>query len=317
MGTNKRKPPATVAGGPKERHKRAQRHGNGSLSPQPASGLGAKRPLPKPKDKHHSYLEFVENKDRKKKLDFTNIFTRNPPEGYVFIPVGNPALTNFCKELSREQGVKVYFVSVREPHRGKGKASPEAYQTQNCGASGTQTFANQMSRMGFHFLSSIVDKARECLSLDPIADFVPGPSQAPEPIPESQTEYHAQVDGVLRDLFPRIPNTDRQIIIDHAFTRRERYRGEPPVGLSTSMTLARRVQLAVLAHIRHTHTRRVVQTTCLDFLVKWRGDEETGRDQLEEILREVVVISDSEDDESTDDEHVGTAATAFDSPSAR
>src|SRR5699024_923609 len=37
-------------------------------------------------------------------------------------------------------------------------------------------------------------------------------------------------------------------------------------------------------------------------LVKWRGDEETGRDQLEEILREVVVISDSEDEESADEE---------------
>lgn len=78
------------------------------------------------------------------------------------------------------------------------------------------------------------------------------------------------------------------------------------------LSLARRVQLAVLAHIRHTHTRydellketnwatarKVVETLCLDILVKWRGDEETGRDQLDEILREVVVISDSETDSS-------------------
>jgi hypothetical protein len=43
---------------------------------------------------------------------------------------------------------------------------------------------------------------------------------------------------------------------------------------------------------------------CLDILVKWRGDEETGRDQLDEILCEVVVISDSEteDDDDEDDE---------------
>lgn len=76
------------------------------------------------------------------------------------------------------------------------------------------------------------------------------------------------------------------------------------------------MQLAVLAHIRHTHTRydklrkettwgnarRVVEALCLDILVKWRGDEETGRDQLDEILREVVVISDSEDSEDEDAE---------------
>lgn len=53
------------------------------------------------------------------------------------------------------------------------------------------------------------------------------------------------------------------------------------------------------------NARKVVEPLCLDTLVQWRGDEETGRDQLDEILREVVVISDSEtgdsEDESTDD----------------
>jgi hypothetical protein len=93
-------------------------------------------------------------------------------------------------------------------------------------------------------------------------------------------------------------------------------RAYPPVGLAANIPLSRRVQLAVLAHIRHTHTRydkllretsyanarKAVASLCLDFLVKWRGDEETGRDQLDEILREVVVISDSdsEDGEEAD-----------------
>lgn len=88
------------------------------------------------------------------------------------------------------------------------------------------------------------------------------------------------------------------------------------------------MQLAVLAHIRHVHTRyddllketswqnarKVVEALCLDTLVKWRGDEETGRDQLDEILREVVVISDSEaedsDAESTDDTSVEEVAAS-------
>ena len=52
------------------------------------------------------------------------------------------------------------------------------------------------------------------------------------------------------------------------------------------------------------NARKVVEPVCLDFLVKWRGDEETGRDQLDEILREVVVLSDSEDsdDDTSDDD---------------
>lgn len=83
------------------------------------------------------------------------------------------------------------------------------------------------------------------------------------------------------------------------------------VGLQVDLTLSRRVQLAVIAHIRHTHTRydlllretswenarRTVESLCLDILVKWRGDEETGRDQLDEVLREIVVIDDSDDED--------------------
>lgn len=53
----------------------------------------------------------------------------------------------------------------------------------------------------------------------------------------------------------------------------------------------------------------MVEETCLDILVKWRGDEETGRDQLDDILREVVVISDDSDDSDdsndVDDEEDG------------
>lgn len=92
--------------------------------------------------------------------------------------------------------------------------------------------------------------------------------------------------------------------------------GKPLVGLNPEISLSRRVQLAVIAHIRHEHTRydqllrettyanarKAVVPLCLDYLVKWRGDEETGRDQLDEILREVVVISDTEDEEDDEEE---------------
>ena len=40
-----------------------------------------------------------------------------------------------------------------------------------------------------------------------------------EPIPESQEEINKQADAAIRDLFPRIPNTDRTMIIEHAFKK--------------------------------------------------------------------------------------------------
>lgn len=76
--------------------------------------------------------------------------------------------------------------------------------------------------------------------------------------------------------------------------------------------MPRRVQLAVVAHIRHVYTnydrllrtgtyhaaRAQIEQQCLDQLVQWRGDGEDGSNDMEEILREVIVISDDEDDDT-------------------
>ena len=76
--------------------------------------------------------------------------------------------------------------------------------------------------------------------------------------------------------------------------------------------MPRRVQLAVVAHIRHVYTnydrllrtgtyhaaRAQIEQKCLDQLVQWRGDGEDGSNDMEEILREVIVISDDEDDDA-------------------
>ena len=83
--------------------------------------------------------------------------------------------------------------------------------------------------------------------------------------------------------------------------------------------MARRAQLAVVAHVRHVYTmydkllksgtygeaRAAVEQPCLDKLVSWRGDDENGTTVLEDVFREVVVISDSEDDSEGDaqDDH--------------
>ncbi|KAG5968791.1 hypothetical protein E4U57_003966 [Claviceps arundinis] len=323
MGREKRKAilPAGASGA-KERHKRVQRAQFDSSAPIPER-LVAKPSVPK--SKHHTYFEFVENKEKKKKLEVQVTRNKTPPPGFEFVPIGNPVLTSACKELSRERDAMIFIVSN---------------VATNC-------LSQQVNRLGHHVRQTIVEAARESIAHLPQSDAVT-PDGKPEPIPISLAEYHAQADAALRDLFPRIPNTDRQIIIEHAFTRvsilphvhlqcsltnrtisqRKNGKAEQPVGFSDDIPLARRVQLAVLAHIRHVHTRydellkeagyqmarRAVEELCLDIIVKWRGDEETGRDQLDEILREVVIISDSEGDDSdaetTDDSSVEDSGSA-------
>lgn len=76
----------------------------------------------------------------------------------------------------------------------------------------------------------------------------------------------------------------------------------------------RRAQLAVVAHIRHTYTdydallrqvqyneaRRRVEKPCLDRLIRWRGDDD-GAGDMEDVLREVIVIPDDDEDDEGDE----------------
>ncbi|KAK7753857.1 hypothetical protein SLS62_004223 [Diatrype stigma] len=261
-----------------------------------------------PKVKHKTYFESVENTDRKKKkLEYKcavlivsqQITTdRIPPPGFEFIATGNPDLTTACKELSREQDALIFIVS-RQLTRFKDAKNPSLLE-------------HHMNRVGYHFRQMIVEQARATLVQNGkyhLATQAPRRGE-PEPIPQDQRDINRQADDVLRDLFPRIPNIDRQEIIQHAFKKDGKFHGDYKVGMAKDLTLARRVQLAALAYIRHTKTRydellretdwanarKAVEKPCLDTIVKWRGDEETGRDQLDEILREVIEISDSEED---------------------
>lgn len=80
------------------------------------------------------------------------------------------------------------------------------------------SLSKALNRIGHHFRESIVQQARA--SLGEMED-VPQPAGlgVPEPIPETQEEINKQADAAIRDLFPRIPNTDRQTIIEHSFRK--------------------------------------------------------------------------------------------------
>lgn len=82
MGRAKRGPPAAVVGGPKERHKRAQKSQYDPLAPVP-QGFTAQKAMAKLK--HHSYYEFVENKEKKKKLEVEvdSVYQASPHETHV------------------------------------------------------------------------------------------------------------------------------------------------------------------------------------------------------------------------------------------
>ncbi|PHH49199.1 hypothetical protein CFIMG_007093RA [Ceratocystis fimbriata CBS 114723] len=295
-GPSKRK--ATGSGKPhshnkSRRYQQNHRSGAGGGSDRAdivSQNLVAKKAVPQLK--HQSYIEIVDNVDKKKKnLELEVTFNTSPPAGFEFVPIGNPELTALCKDISREKAAMIFVVSNSKAHQNE--------------------LSVHMNRMGHHVRQTIVEEARKKLGYK-------GTSTVTDALPETQELINAQADAALRDLFPRIPNTDRQEIINYAFRLGAKFHGEPVVGLQTDLSLSRRVQLAVLSHIRHNHTRydellretswmharKAVEKPCLDVLVQWRGDEENGRDSLDEILREVVIISDDEDDEdlSTDDD---------------
>ncbi|KAI1873673.1 uncharacterized protein JN550_002942 [Neoarthrinium moseri] len=290
MTREKKKPPLPARGdAAKDRHNKASRMRN--ADPTIYNGLNAYK-QPPPQMKHKSYFVIADNTDRKeKKLETKVTVDRNPPPGFEFIAAGNPQLSKLCKELSREQDAMIFIVSE----------------------SNGKTLSDELQRLGYHFRQRIVDQAREMLlehgHTDRARFTIPG---RPEVIPEDKEKMMREADAVLRDLFPRIPHTDRAEILLQSFNQANKYfNGSLKVGMNQSMPLARRVQLAAISHIRHTKTRydellregqkwenarKAVEKPCLDIIVKWRGDEETGRDQLDEILQEVIEISDSEGD---------------------
>jgi len=121
------------------------------------------------------------------------------------------------------------------------------------------------------------------------------------------TEDLNLVRGAIKELFPRIPEADLEQIVHHAWEA-----GTDRVGTAKDLSLARRVQLAVIARIRHTYTdydillrafdwrtaREQVEPVSLRKLIEWRGENDGGEDnELEEMVRETIVIDDDGEDD--------------------
>ncbi|KAL2872220.1 DUF2293 domain-containing protein [Aspergillus lucknowensis] len=266
------------------------------VSRRSASALARRSPTWVTKRKSRKHKVILESVTQaKKKLRSVISFEAKAPPGYTFIPAGNPHFTTTCKELCRKDGLKVYAVSTT-PHMH------------------THGLSQHVHRIGYHFPSAVVatvcmDRGLYLTATGQTVSFHSTEHQANRNHTNSvsQITINTEARDVLKDLFPNIPDNDLNQIIKTAFQK-----GQRKVGTAVELPLARRAQLAVVAHIRHIYTnydrllkttsfheaRAAIEQSTLAKLVEWRGDDENGKTILEDVFREVIVISDDEDSDA-------------------
>ncbi|KAJ4693045.1 hypothetical protein HRR87_005924 [Exophiala dermatitidis] len=237
-------------------------------------------------------------------------FRADPPPGYTFIPAGNPELTAALKEFARRGDHKIFAVTTT-PHADRHELSREVH------------------RVGFHFPTSVV--AQVCAHygirltsggkvIDESKDdklFTQVYQNGRRPVEEEkdQITINTEAKQTIKDLFPNIPDKDLFQIIKTAFQK-----GDNRVGTADEIPLVRRAQLSVVAHIRHMYTqydkllrkvpyndaRHMVEQDTLKKIIEWRGDEdstdEATQRAADDLLREVIVISDEEAGETESDD---------------
>ncbi|PGH17033.1 hypothetical protein AJ79_01417 [Helicocarpus griseus UAMH5409] len=273
-----------------------------------AQAVRAQSRLSKPRlRKHKIIMESITQE--KKKLRSVISFEAKAPPGYTFIPAGNPKFTNACKEMCRKDGLQVFAVSTT-PHQRM------------------HDLSQQVHRIGYHFPSVVVaticmEKGLFLSSTGKVVPYQAGSSshfstrawgqEKRTDSEQSQNTINAEARDAIKDLFPNIPTKDLNRIIKTAFQK-----GKRKVGTAVELPLARRAQLAVVAHIRHVYTdydrllrvtsfqdaRAAVEEPCLAKLVQWRGDDENGKTVLEDVFREVIVISDDEGEDEDESDPV-------------
>ncbi|PVH95682.1 hypothetical protein DM02DRAFT_141572 [Periconia macrospinosa] len=260
--------------------------------------------------------------ERKRKLHTVATYVDRPPKDYGFVPVGFGEFTDWCKEQCRQRGRDVHIVSAA-PHN-KSHADPNK-------------LSSHVHRIGYHFPLDVIepacqllhykfsqDRGLEKLPDAPLygdayferrfADYYERARNSLHGQPTEVREDKNYIGGAIREMFPKIPEPDLESIVNHAFES-----GTNRVGNAKELTLARRVQLAVLAHIRHQYTeydnilkkgkgswalaRKAVEQTSVAKLIEWRDEQGGTTEELEEVFREIIVIDDDDDDNSSDDSH--------------
>jgi hypothetical protein len=194
----------------------------------------------------------------------------------------------------------------------------------NAHAMDPSSVTHHLQRVGYHFRTEVVEDCCETLGYVPYRGGFVKQSELEQRNKDSTLGKILQRFGVqyaskdkkespelvrayITELFPRIPEGDLNYIVNHAWAE-----GTGRVGSAKNLDLPRRVQLATIARIRHKYTdydlllnsrafewadaRREVEPFCLRKLVEWRGENDAEDGELEEIVRETIVIDDDDDD---------------------
>lgn len=250
-------------------------------------------------------------------------FHTEPPPGYTFIPAGNPQLTAALKEFAKRGNHKIFSVSVCQC---KHKSHRLTNRQQTTPHASRHELSREVHRVGFHFPTFVVAQVcnhygirltRTGRVIDEKENdsfmkvYQKGQLVLDEKI-EDQVTINTEAKETIRDLFPNIPDNDLFQIIKTAFQL-----GDGKVGTADDVPLTRRASLSVVAHIRHVYTRydkllrrmpynnarHEVEAETLKKLVEWRGDVSAESGAINDILDDVIVISDEDrsDAESEDD----------------
>ncbi|KAF2829431.1 hypothetical protein CC86DRAFT_286796 [Ophiobolus disseminans] len=277
--------------------------------------LDRPRTVVKKKKPYKIVLEAVTQE--KKRLHSTLTYASNAPKGFGFVPAGHPEFTEWCKEQCRQRNLDVLIVSAKP--KNKMHTDPEK-------------LSHHVHRVGHHFPLEIVnlacskfgyvydegqrlrkDKSGERTNwiAQRVEDYSSRQQLHGRPTTEKESKEHTR--GAVREMFPKIPEADLHSIVNHAFEE-----GTNRVGNAIELPLARRVQLAVVAHIRHLYTdydkilktgswmeaRQQVEHVSLAKLKEWRDESGAQSNEVEDTFREVIVLDD--DDESSDEGSLST-----------
>ncbi|KAF2631093.1 hypothetical protein BU25DRAFT_333436 [Macroventuria anomochaeta] len=274
-----------------------------------AMAIEKTRAVVKKKKPYKIVLEAVTQE--KKKLHSILTYASNAPQGFGFVPAGHPEITEWCKEQCRQRNLDVHVVSAKP--KNKTHADPEK-------------LSHHVHRIGHHFPLDIIKLAcskfgyeydeesglrktrasdRENWMIQQVESYSTRQALHGRPTTKEGTKDH--ISGAVREMFPKIPEADLSSIVNHAFEE-----GTNRVGNAKELPLARRVQLAVVAHIRHTYTdydkmlktgswmeaRQKVEHVSLAKLKEWRDETGEQSNEIEDTFREVIVLDDDENETS-------------------
>ncbi|KAJ5725058.1 uncharacterized protein N7483_006415 [Penicillium malachiteum] len=163
-----------------------------------------------------------------------NVFERVPmPENYVFVPKGNVYITRHCRTNTKESNRIVYVVYVSLFRQSQ-------TQSQDKALTNTQDKSGKRTR-GIRVPEEVHVKVcdMETLTAKTRADETEA----------RDIKIISRSRDLLREEYPSMPAESLEIILNHAFLK-----GSGRVGRTSIKSDDRKAELAVEAHIRHTHT---------------------------------------------------------------